>query len=68
MISQTPIGGTSVAAGSAVALVISTGPPPVVVPNVVNQTQAAATSAITGAGLTVGTITTARAPQYPPGR
>ena len=68
VISQAPIGGTSVAAGSAVALVISTGPAPVIVPNVVNQTQAAATSAITGAGLTVGTITTSSSATVPSGR
>jgi probable HAF family extracellular repeat protein len=36
---------------------VSTGPPSVAVPNVVGQTQAAATTAITGAGLTVGTVT-----------
>ena len=36
---------------------VSTGPPLVAVPNVVGQTQAAATIAITGAGLTVGTVT-----------
>ena len=60
VISQNPIAGTQVAPGSAVALVISTGPlPPVAVPNVVNTTQAAATSAITSAGLTVGAVTTA---------
>src|SRR5438445_227158 len=34
-----------------------TPPPTVAVPNVVGQTQAAATSAITGAGLTAGTVT-----------
>lgn len=55
VISQSPGSGTSVAAGSAVSLVVSTGP--VMVPNVVNLAQAAATTAITGAGLTVGTIT-----------
>jgi uncharacterized repeat protein (TIGR03803 family) len=33
------------------------GPPPVAVPNVVGMTQAAATTAITAAGLTVGTVT-----------
>src|SRR5205807_1614093 len=32
-------------------------PPPVAVPNVVGQTQAAATSALTSAGLTAGTVT-----------
>ena len=57
VISQNPIAGTQVATGSAVNLVVSTGPPPVAVPNVVNLTQAAATSAITGAGLIVGTVT-----------
>src|SRR5438067_13018435 len=35
----------------------SSPPPTVLVPNVVGQTQAAATSAITGAGLTAGTVT-----------
>ena len=34
-------------------------PPPVSVPNVVGLTQTAATTAITGAGLVVGTVTTA---------
>ena len=36
----------------------SSGSTPVSVPNVVGDTQAAASSAITGAGLTVGTVTT----------
>jgi hypothetical protein len=57
VISQNPTAGTSVAAGSAIALVISSGPAPVNAPNVVGLTQAAATTAITGAGLTVGTVT-----------
>jgi hypothetical protein len=35
----------------------STAPVPVTVPNVVGQTQMAATTAITGAGLVVGTVT-----------
>ena len=47
VISQNPGAGTQVAVGSAVNLVVSTGPPPVSVPSVVNLTQAAATSAIT---------------------
>ena len=46
---------------------ISTGPAPVVVPSVVNQTQAAATSALTGAGLTVGTITKSSSATVPSG-
>lgn len=60
--SQNPVAGVGVAAGSAVNLVVSTGPAPtpgpttVTVPNIVGQTQAAATTAITTAGLVVGTV------------
>jgi beta-lactam-binding protein with PASTA domain len=58
--SQNPVSGVGVPAGSAVNLVVSTGPAPtpgpVAVPNVVNQTQAAAAAAITGVGLNVGTV------------
>ena len=57
VISQSPASGTQVAGGSAVNLVISSGPQLVNVPNVVGQPQAAAQSQITGAGLTVGTVT-----------
>jgi hypothetical protein len=57
VISQNPGAGASVAAGSAVNLVVSTGPAPVNVPNVVGLTQAAATTAITNAGLVVGAVT-----------
>uniref|UniRef100_UPI0031402C39 PASTA domain-containing protein n=1 Tax=uncultured Nitrospira sp. TaxID=157176 RepID=UPI0031402C39 len=56
VISQAPAPGTKVAAGSAVNLVVSLG---AAVPNVVGLQQAAAQSAITGARLTVGTVTTA---------
>ncbi len=57
VISESPAAGTSVAPGSSVSLVVSTGAaPPVSVPNVVGDTQAAAMSAITGAGLAVGTV------------
>jgi beta-lactam-binding protein with PASTA domain len=59
VISESPVAGTLVTLGSAVNLVVSTGPAPVAVPNVVGQTQAAAATAITGAGLVVGTVTTA---------
>ena len=44
VISQNPAAGTQVATGSAVSLVVSSGPALVTVPNVVNTTQAAATS------------------------
>jgi YVTN family beta-propeller protein len=57
VISESPAPGTTVASGSAVNLVVSTGPVQVAVPNVVGQAQAAATMAITGAGLVVGTVT-----------
>src|SRR5213080_4399966 len=59
VISESPAAGTSVASGSAVNLVVSSGAPApgqVAVPNVVGQTQAAATSAISGAGFTVGAV------------
>ena len=59
VISTNPVAATQVNLGSAVSLVISTGPAQVAVPNVVGQTQAVATTAITGAGLVVGTVTTA---------
>ncbi|OLE78563.1 MAG: hypothetical protein AUF76_18925 [Acidobacteria bacterium 13_1_20CM_2_65_9] len=67
VISQTPIAGTQVATGSAVALVVSSGLPQVAVPNVIGVTQAAATTAITGANLTVGAITTASSTTVPAG-
>src|SRR5947199_251673 len=60
VISESPAAGTSVAMASAVNLVVSSGAPPptqVAVPNVVGETEAAATSAITSAGLTAGTVT-----------
>src|SRR5256885_1214397 len=57
VISESPTAGTRVASGSAVSLVVSSGPAQIAVPNVVGQTQAAATSAITGAGLTLGAVT-----------
>ena len=47
VISQDPAAGADVVIGSAVALVISSGLPHVAVPDVVNQPQAAATSALT---------------------
>src|SRR6202035_2889768 len=49
--------GTSVARGSPVNLVISSGPQMVTVPNVEGLTQAAASTAITAAKLTGGTVT-----------
>ena len=61
VISQNPAASVGVSAGSAVHLVVSTGPAPtpgpVQVPGVVGLTQAAATTAIESAGLVVGTVT-----------
>ena len=57
IISQNPAGGTSVAQGTMVNLVASSGPTAAVVPNVVGQLRAAAESAITAAGLAVGPVT-----------
>jgi hypothetical protein len=56
IISQNPAANTNAAPGSAVAVTVSLGPANVV-PNVVSQSRAAATAAITSVGLTVGTIT-----------
>jgi len=47
--------------------VVSSGAAAVTVPNVVGLTQAAAQTAITGAGLTVGTVTTASSATVPAG-
>jgi beta-lactam-binding protein with PASTA domain len=65
VISQNPSAGTNVAAGSLVALIVSTGP--VAVPSVVNMTQAAATTAISFAGLAIGAITQQTSDTVPSG-
>ena len=57
VISQDPASGSSVAEGSPVNLVISSGPQMVTVPNLEGLTQDAATTTITGAKLTAGTVT-----------
>jgi beta-lactam-binding protein with PASTA domain len=57
VVSQDQPSGSSVAQGSPVNLVISSGPEMVAVPNVEGLTQAAATTAITAAKLTLGTVT-----------
>ncbi|NJM10864.1 MAG: PASTA domain-containing protein [Synechococcaceae cyanobacterium SM1_2_3] len=55
VISQAPAAGSAIVPGAAVNLILSTGP--TTVPDVVGQLQSAATSAITAAKLTVGTVT-----------
>jgi beta-lactam-binding protein with PASTA domain len=59
VISQSPAAGTSTAPGTGVALTVSLGPALRTVPNVVNLTQAAATTAIQNAGLSLGAVTNA---------
>jgi beta-lactam-binding protein with PASTA domain len=58
----------SVAQGSPVNLVISSGPETIAVPNVEGLTQAAATAAITAAKLTVGTVTQQTSDRVAPGK
>jgi beta-lactam-binding protein with PASTA domain len=65
VISQSPTAGSSLATGSAVSFVVSTGP--VAVPNVVNLTQAAAITAITGAGLALGAVSQGSSATVPSG-
>lgn len=67
VISQNPAAATNVAPKSAVNLTVSTGPAQATVPNVVGMTQAAATTSITGAGLVLGTVTTASSATVPSG-
>src|SRR4051812_49260509 len=67
VISQSPAAAADVVVGSAIALTVSTGLPHVSAPNVVGLTQAAATTAITGAQLVVGTISTAASLTVPAG-
>jgi|CXWL01.1.fsa_nt_gi RHS repeat-associated protein len=67
VITQSPIAGTSVANNSAVNLVISSGPGLISIPNVVGQTLAAATTALTNAGLSAGTITQQASSTVPAG-
>lgn len=57
VISEDPVAGTSVTSSTTVGLFVSSGPATASVPNVVDDTQAAASTAITAAGLTVGTVT-----------
>ncbi len=67
VISENPTAGTSVNAGSSVNLVVSSGPAKVSVPNVVGDTQAVASTALTSAGLVVGTVTTQASGTVAPG-
>ena len=67
VISQNPVAGASIAEGSAVNIVVSTGPAQVNVPNVVGLTQAIATTTITGANLALGSVTNQSSGTVPAG-
>ena len=66
VISQSPAAGAMAASGSMVNLVIS-GPPSVVVPSVVGDSQSAAAVAVTAAGLQFGVAYTQTSPTVPAG-
>ena len=67
VISTDPSAGTEVALGSPVTVNVSSGPMQVRVPDVTGQPQAAAESALTAAGLSVGTVTTQVSSKQSPG-
>ncbi len=67
VINQSPLGGTQVVKGTAVNLLISSGPSLVAVPDVIGQIQAAAQAAIAGANLTVGLISQQNSNTVPAG-
>jgi beta-lactam-binding protein with PASTA domain len=67
VISQNPPSAASVAAGSAVNLVLSSGSSTVTVPNVVNTTVAAATASLQSVGLKVGATTRQTSSSVPAG-
>jgi formylglycine-generating enzyme required for sulfatase activity len=57
VISQNPVAGSSVASGTAVTLTISSGATQISVPDIVQQSQSAATTVLNDMGLLVGTVT-----------
>jgi beta-lactam-binding protein with PASTA domain len=62
VLSQSPVAGSTVAYGSKIGLVVSSGPAMVKAPNAVGLTQAAAGSALTSVGLAVGIVTQQTSP------
>ena len=67
VIATDPSAGTEVAVGSPVSVVVSGGPAQVHVPDLTGQPQAAAESALTNAGLAVGTVTDQSSTKEPTG-
>jgi eukaryotic-like serine/threonine-protein kinase len=66
VIGTEPPAGTEVELGSAVTVLVSSGPEAVRVPDVVGQLRSAAEAALTGAGLKVGTVTQKVSTTQPP--
>jgi eukaryotic-like serine/threonine-protein kinase len=70
VINTSPVAGTMVAKGSAVMLLVSTGPQTVTVPSVIGQPRDSAIAALTGMGLSVSATCSSNSPvvsQNPPG-
>lgn len=67
ILSQIPAAGMTVLLNSRIALVVSSGPQTVVVPDVIGLQQAAAESEISAAALLIGAITTASSSTVPIG-
>ena len=67
VISQDPIAGTMVAAGSSIDLVVSLGPGTIAVPDVTGLTTAAATNELVSAGLSLGTVSNQHDASVPAG-
>jgi serine/threonine protein kinase/beta-lactam-binding protein with PASTA domain len=65
VISTEPAAETEVRAGASVKVLVSSGPAPVSVPDVVGQFRTAAEAALTNAKLTVGAVTQATSEQTP---
>jgi serine/threonine-protein kinase len=65
VISTSPAAGTYTQLGSTVTVVVSSGPAPVRVPNVVGQSRSAAEATLENAGLALGTVTDKVATQAP---
>jgi eukaryotic-like serine/threonine-protein kinase len=67
VVSTDPAAGTPVVVGESVTLTVSTGPDAVQVPDVTGRTQEQARAQLTGAGLTVGDVTTSDDPSVDKG-
>jgi serine/threonine-protein kinase len=67
VIATNPTAGTEKQLGSPVAVIVSSGPAPVKVPDVIGQSLSAAEGALTNAGLAVGTVTRRTSTSQSPG-